>query len=115
METKAVFGNNKYVHYGDQAYGEIDLLLSSYPGRPQELPLHQQKFNISMRNLRVAVEWGFQKVVSEFAFVDFKKKMLLEDIEDFLKCAVLFSNCHTCLYGGQINAHFNVEKYLGVI
>lgn len=71
LELKAVFGDNeKFVLYGDQAYGVMELLLSPFPGRPEALFPHQQQFNTSMRNLRVAVEWGFQKVVCEFAFVD---------------------------------------------
>jgi hypothetical protein len=52
-----------------------------------------------MKVLRIAVEWGFQKVASQFAFVDFKKnqKLLLQEVETMYKIAVLLTNCHTCL------------------
>lgn len=73
-----------------------------------------------MKVLRVSVEWGFQKIVSLFAFVDFKKnqKLLLSDIETFYKCVVLLTNCHTCLYGSQTGEYFNImapalENYIG--
>lgn len=120
LELKAVFGDEKYVLYGDQAYGVMELLLSPFPGRPEALLPYQQQFNMSMRNLRVAVEWGFQKVVCEFAFVDLKKnqKLLLQDIDNLFKCAVFLTNCHTCIYGSQTSTYFNVEppsleEYLG--
>lgn len=73
-----------------------------------------------MKLLRVAVEWGFQKVISEFAFLDFKKnlKLLLQDVELMYKAGVLLINCHTCLYGSQSAQYFNInpvglEEYIG--
>lgn len=111
LEEKVVFNDTRYVLYGDQAYGVRELLLSPYPGRPQDLPVYQQEFNNSMKILRVAVEWGFQKIVSEFAFVDLKKnqKLLVQDLESIYKTAVILTNCHTCLYSNQTAYYFNVE------
>ncbi|KAK4886490.1 hypothetical protein RN001_002761 [Aquatica leii] len=104
LEQNAMFPNNEnYVLYGDQAYGVRQLL-----------------YNNTMKVLRVAVEWGFQKVISQFAFVDLKKnqKLLCNDIESFYKCAVLLTNCHTCLYGSQTAEYFNImppvlEEFIG--
>ncbi|KAJ8963680.1 hypothetical protein NQ314_005474 [Rhamnusium bicolor] len=97
LEIKTVFNDNKkYTLYGDQVYGVMELLSFPYHGRPEDLPDYQQRFNTSMRTLRVAVEWGFQKVISEFAFVDFRKnqEILLQDVEALYKTAVLLTNCH---------------------
>lgn len=122
LEQKAVINENeKYTIYGDQAYGIMELLLSPYPGRPENLTPQQHQFNEAMKVLRVSVEWGFQKILAEFAFVDFKKnqKMLLQDIEAMFKVAVLLTNCHTCLYGSQTSSYFDtipptLEEYFGV-
>lgn len=107
--------------YGDQAYGIMELLLSPYHGRPEDLPPHQQEFNRAMKVLRVAVEWGFQKIVTEFAFVDFRKnqKLLLQDVQSMYKVAVLLTNCHTCLYRSQTSMYFDMvpptlEEYFGI-
>lgn len=122
LEEKAVFGEDeKYVLYGDQAYGLMELLLTPFPGRNEDLPPRQQQFNQSMKLLRLSVEWGFQKIVSQFAFVDFRKnqKLLLQDLDTMYKVAVLFTNCHTCLYGSQTATYFNtippaLDEYFGL-
>lgn len=121
LEQNCIFSNNEnYVIYGDQAYGVKQLLLSPFSGQPANLLEHEIAFNNSMKVLRVAVEWGFQKLVTQFAFLDFKKnqKLLLTDIEALYKCAVILVNCHTCLNGSQSSIYFNVtppvlEDYIG--
>lgn len=72
-----------------------------------------------MKPLRQAVEWGFGKIVNEFAFLDFKKikKLLLQDVGCMYQTAVILINCHTCLYGSQTGSYSNVnppalERYL---
>nr|CAH7754016.1 unnamed protein product [Callosobruchus chinensis] len=62
---------NLLYKYGDQAYGIQELLLCPFTNR--DLTPQQEAFNNSMKPLRQAVEWGFGKVVNEFAFLDFKK------------------------------------------
>lgn len=122
MEQKAVFGENeKYILYGDQGYGLMELLLTPYPGQPENMPIHHFLFNQSMKTLRVAVEWGFAKVIQQFGFVDLKKnqKLLLQDVEDMYKVAVLLSNCHSCFYGNQTADYFNIvpptiHQYFGL-
>jgi hypothetical protein len=100
LERAAVFPDNeRYVLYGDQAYGVMELLLCLYLGRPQDLPAYQVEFNRSMKILIVAVEWGFQKIVSQFAFLDLKKnlKLLLQDVESLYKVGVLLTVTHVCM------------------
>lgn len=70
LERVAVFPNgNKYILYGDQAYGIKELLWAPYANRINMEP-HQQQFNNLMKRLRLTVEWGFQKTIAEFAFLD---------------------------------------------
>lgn len=121
LQEKAVFGDESFTIYGDQAYGLMDLLLTPFPGSMQDLLPHQLRFNQSMKILRVSVEWGFQKVVSQFAFLDFKKnqKLLLQDLGCMYKVAVLLTNCHTCLYGSQTATYFDtvpptLNEYFGL-
>ncbi|GLH02445.1 uncharacterized protein GBIM_08458 [Gryllus bimaculatus] len=97
----SVFPDKQYVIYGDSGYPKRQLLLRPFQGR--NISEDQQSFNAAMSGLRQSVEWGFAKVVNEFAFIDFKKnqKLLLQDVGSMYKIAVL-SNCHTCLYGSQV-------------
>lgn len=98
-----------YIIYGDQAYGIRELLLCPFPGRG--LNEEQQHYNTSMSVVRQAVEWSFGKIISQFAFLDFKKnqKLLLQDIEEMYITANILTNCHTCLYGNQTAHFFNIE------
>ncbi|KAL1480100.1 hypothetical protein MTO96_051317 [Rhipicephalus appendiculatus] len=61
----------KYAIYGDPAYPLLPLLIKPFGGTA--LQPHEAYFNKSMSRVRQAVEWGFGKVASEFAFVDFHK------------------------------------------
>ncbi|VEN44741.1 unnamed protein product [Callosobruchus maculatus] len=122
LEQVAVFSENeKFCLFADQGYGVMELVLTPFPNRQGLLQPYQRQFNESMRKLRVAVEWGFQKPITQFAFVDFKKnqKILMQDVPNMYKTAILLSNCHTCLYGSQSAEYFHVtpptlDVYFGV-
>jgi nuclease HARBI1 len=60
-----------FYFYGDPAYGLSPHLQS--PCKGALATEEQAKFNTSMSAVRQAVEWLFGKVVSLWAFVDFKK------------------------------------------
>ncbi|KAH6948073.1 hypothetical protein HPB50_022783 [Hyalomma asiaticum] len=60
------------VIYVDPAYPLLPLIMKPYGGF--SLTPVQQAFNRAMSSVLQAVEWGFGKVVSEFAFLDLKKK-----------------------------------------
>lgn len=100
---------SKFVVYGDQAYPIKELLLCPFPG--QGVNHIQMNFNNSMAGVRQAVEWSFQKIIAEFAFLDFKKnqKLMLQDIEEMFISATILTNCHTCLYGSQTSQFFNIQ------
>ncbi|KAK7792060.1 hypothetical protein R5R35_007095 [Gryllus longicercus] len=98
----AVFPDKKYVIYGDSGCPIRQLLFRPFQGR--NLSEDQESFNAAMSALRQSAEWGFAKVVNDFAFIDFKKnlKLLLKDVRSVYKTAVLLSNCHFYLYGSQV-------------
>lgn len=105
-----------YCLYGDPAYPLTPSILVPYRG---QITPEQQQFNQQMSKIREAVEYGFGKVVTYFSFVDFKKnlKLHLMPIGKIYICAVLLTNCHTCLYGSSMNSLLKsqpptIEEYL---
>ncbi|CAN7990929.1 unnamed protein product [Ixodes hexagonus] len=102
--------DHSYVIYGDPAYPMMPLLLK--PHRGAVLTPSEVSFNKAMSTVRQAVEWGFEKVVTEFAFVDLKKnkqKVLLQRVPLMYRVATFLANCHTCLYGSQVTKYFHVD------
>lgn len=111
--------------YGDSGYGIRELLLTPFPNTNHVVNADerraQQGFNFHMSVVRQCVEWGFAKVIRDFAFLDFKKnqKLLLQDLEAMYKTGVILSNCLNCLYQSETSHYFQVvpptlEQYLGV-
>jgi hypothetical protein len=107
----------QYFALGDSAFALTDVMKRMYKGN---LPPELQAENAVMSRVRVAVEWSFEKVVQEFAFLDFDKnlKLYLSPIALWYKIGVLMTNCHTCLYGSQTGLFFqlqapSLEWYLG--
>lgn len=103
--------------YGDQAYPPSQHLIS--PFRGARLTEDEQQFNAEMCKVRLAVEWGFGKVISIFSFLDYKKglKLWLHPVGKYYIIGTLLTNCHTCLYGSVTTSSFGVappllEEYL---
>ena len=74
-----------------------------------------------MSKVRECVEWGFGKVTTIFAFLDFKKnqKVYLQPVGRMYVVAVLMTNVHSCYYGSQTSQFFNLDppnasEYLAV-
>jgi nuclease HARBI1 len=89
------------------------------PHKGGNLSSEQTDFNKEMSQVRLAVEWGFGKVLSIFAFLDFKKnqKILLSPIGKYYTVGVLLTNCHTCINGSIASWYFDcippsLEDYL---
>ncbi|KAK3734504.1 hypothetical protein QZH41_010192 [Actinostola sp. cb2023] len=106
-----------YVLYGDPAYGISQNILA--PFRGANLTADEQEFNRAMSKVRVSVEWGFGKIVQNFAFLDFKKnlKVLLQPVAKYYLVSTILTNCHTCLYGSLVSSFFDLnppslESYL---
>ncbi|KAL3181944.1 hypothetical protein MRX96_035707 [Rhipicephalus microplus] len=97
-----------YVIYGDPAYPLRPLLYKPFGGA--SLRPHEVNFNKRMSSVRQVIEWGFGRVVADFAFVDFYKsqKMTRQRVGRMYKVATLFLNCRTCMYGSQVSTYFDV-------
>lgn len=120
LEQFTVFGDRRYLIYGDQGYSLRELLITPFSQHQIAGHPERQHFNNVMSSLRVSVEWGFGKILQEFSFLDLKKnqKLLLQELSTMYHVAVLLLNCHTCLYGSQQSTYFNIvpphlEQYLG--
>lgn len=102
--------------YGDPAYGVSTWILSPFGGNPTA---DQKEFNRKMSAVRETVEWGFQRIVNLFAFVDFKKnqKLGVQQVGKMYTVAALLSNMHACFVPSQTSLYFGVappmpEEYL---
>ncbi|KAJ8912366.1 hypothetical protein NQ315_014733 [Exocentrus adspersus] len=120
LEEITVFPNRRYVIYGDQGYGLRELLIRPFSQNEIAINPERQHFNNTMSVLRVSVEWGFSKIITEFAFLDLKKNLmlLLQEVGTMYSVATLLTNCHTCLHSSQQSTYFNIqpptlEQYLG--
>ena len=80
----------------------------------------QQAFNMAMSSVREAVEWGFVKVTTYWAFIDFSanQRLELQPVMAYYKLAILLANVHTCVYGSQTSGALvldppTLEEYFG--
>ena len=98
-----------YSLYGDPAYPLRPHLLA--PFRGAALTDEEEQFNKRMSSVRVTVEWLFGKILSNFAFVDYKKnqKLYLQPVGKYYDVAALLTNCHTCLYGSEVGEFFGLQ------
>jgi hypothetical protein len=116
-QAAAGLAHHLYVLYGDPAYP-----LSQYlqcPFRGAFLTAMQEAFNRSMSPVREPVEWGFGKILQQFAYLDFKKnlKIYLSPIGQYYAVGAILTNCHTTMYSSQTSMYFNcpppsLEQYL---
>ncbi|TPX29958.1 hypothetical protein SmJEL517_g06307 [Synchytrium microbalum] len=62
-----------------------------------------------MSAVRIPVEWGFGKIASKFAFMDFEKnlKMFLQPVAQYYLVCGLLLNAMTCMRGNQTSMFFN--------
>lgn len=95
--------------YGDPAYPMRLQLFCPFGGA--YLTQQQQLFNKRMSSVRESVEWGFGKIIQQFAFLDYKKnlKVLLQPIGKYYVVGALLANAHTCLYGGNVSSFFEID------
>lgn len=105
----ASFADENFVLYGDRAYPILELLLKPYAGR--RLGQQEEIFNYRMSAVRQAVEWTFGGVITQFAFLDYKKnqKLYLQHIPGMYKVATILYNCHNCLYNNLTAQYFNIQ------
>ena len=116
----------QYCVYGDRGYtpdhsGAVVAPFKRYPGEAQ-LTEAQENYNTCMAQARIAVEWGFLKVVQKWAYLDYHKQMKIwgTPVAMFYKVGSLLTNFHTCLYGSEVSTYFELdpptlEAYLAML
>ena len=100
--------------YGDAAYPLQPWLFAPFPEHNAHFTQEKQTFNSAMSPIRSAVEWGFAKVTSYFAFINFyvNLKLHLQPLGHYFQTATLLANCHTCCYGSEVATYFGVAPPL---
>ena len=101
--------NNQLAIYGDSAYAFRRYLVTPFKGA--NLSQLQHDFNANMSAMRASVEWGFAKMFSEFAFLDYHKnlKVYLQPVAKYYFVGAVLINAHTCLYGSQTGQYFGLQ------
>lgn len=109
QKLKQLVKDKHFVVYGDPAYPLRPLLMKPYLGA--SLTPSERAFNYDMSRVRQAVEWGFVKVVAEFAILDFKKnqKLLQQQVTNMYKAATILANCQICIYGSTVSMYFQLD------
>ena len=102
-------GGGAYSVYADSAYPLQPCVLCSFQGA--HLTPEQRRFDADMVAVWVAVEWGFNSVLSQFSHLEMKTKqrILLEPVGQTYVVATLLSNCTACLYGNQVSNYFDLQ------
>ena len=106
--------------YGDPAYP-----LTVYFQRAFVNPAagsHEEDFNRRMSSVRIVVEWSFGIVTTLWTWVDLKRRqqLWLFPVARYYLCAVLLTNFHTCVRGGNnISYYFRLpppalDEYIGL-
>ena len=105
--------------YGDPGYvpGTTHVVVPWKVSHPTPA---QEEFNVTMSGLRIAIEWAWDQVATDWAFVNYWRNLQvgLSPIGSFYRVGVLIANCKTCLYGNETATKFGLipptlENYLG--
>ena len=93
--------------YADPGYALSARLFMPYPdGRDNSL---HACFNRSMSSNRISVEWGYGRIRNLFRTLNLSTELQIfkSPIAAWYACAVLFTNCITCIEGGnQVSDYF---------
>ncbi|RPA97587.1 hypothetical protein L873DRAFT_1918868 [Choiromyces venosus 120613-1] len=95
--------------YGDRAFYLEDGVIGAYRQHNGiELTLEESIFNAYMAKQRMAIEWGFGKVIQLFQLTNLKQNMKygLSPISCYYLVSILLTNCHTCYYGSKTGTTF---------
>lgn len=117
-DTLVVDGEQYYL-YADAAYVLRAWLQIAFAG--DNLTDAQAAYNTAMSALRVSVEWAFKDIKQVFSYLDYSRKLKLQEgpVGLLYLVAALLWNLRSCLYGSQTSSFFgcsppSVEKYLGL-
>ncbi|RPA94895.1 hypothetical protein L873DRAFT_1699950, partial [Choiromyces venosus 120613-1] len=114
-------GDEALYIYGDAAYLPAFGIMG--PFRRDGMTPAEEEVNVVMSGHRIVVEWRFAHIVNYWSFAVFKRglKLHLSPVAAYYIIAVLLTNCHTCLRGGnQTSENFRMdppsaEEYLYLV
>ena len=98
--------------YGDPAYPHR--LHRQRPfARRAALAHNEMAFNLSMSQVRIAVEWVFGDIINYFKFLDFKKNLNigLSAVDKFYIVSALLRNALACLYCNSTSNFFQLDPH----
>ena len=95
--------------YGDGVYPLSAQICKPFVG--SHLSDDQEAFNRAMSVQRVHVEYGFQRITSIWAFLDFPKNLKngLQSVGKQYMVGALLVNCMACFYGTQTSQFYGTE------
>jgi DDE superfamily endonuclease len=110
-----------YALFSDLIYPECPHLLKGFVHPPPNSP--QAVFNRMMSASRVCVEWGFNEIVQQWSFLNFRSSMriFLEPIAQYYINAAFLCNLRNCFYGSETATYFDIarplslEEYLALV
>ena len=99
-----------YCLYGDPAYAE-SLWVKKGFNRPNE-GTPEALFNKAMSSVRECVEWGFNCIVQQYMYLDFKRdmKMFKSPIAAYYIVAAFLQNIRTTYYGNITTNYFGATR-----
>lgn len=116
MATLCAAEGRPYYVYGDPAYSLSQFILRGFKGA---MTPQQQQFSTEMSAVRETVEWGFNLIVRNWAFVDYRRNLKIgkQPIGRLYFVAALLTNFKTIMtashpfdtYGNQISQYFGVS------
>jgi hypothetical protein len=88
-----------YSLYGDPAYLQSGWLHGGYRNPCPNTP--QAQYNKLISLVRESVEWGFNGILQQFAYLDFKKELMIYrlPVASFYIVGVFLQNLRVCIYG----------------
>jgi len=114
-------GDRVYL-FGDRAFFLEEGVIGAYR-RERGIPLTEDEsvFNTYMAKQRMAVEWGFGKVMQLFQFTNLKLNMKygLSPLACYYFVSVILTNCHTCYFDSKAAMSFGcsppaIRQYFGL-
>lgn len=122
-DIRETLGENQLYMYGDPAYTESQATMGAFrrpPGRP--MPEDQALFNKNMSFKHIAIEHAFGQIQDRWSLSSYRliNRAGLSPIGAIYFCAVLMTNCTTCLRGNQTSARFqcpaqSLEEYFSSV
>ena len=98
-----------YSLYGDPAYPNSVYLFCGF-WNPLEGTL-EAFCNTCMSKVRIAVEWGFNQILQQWSFLDFRpaKKIFHSPVAQYYMVGAFLINLRTCYYGNQAMVYFDCD------